>query len=162
MQFSSPVYSVKKNAGYALIPVVRVGGSAQSITNDYYTYDGTASNGVNYVTSSGTLIFTNGQVSQFIHVPIIDDRTNDGPLYFGLALTNAIPLTALGSPNNAVINIIDTESVNETPGSADTTYSSSAGFNNNVYAFALQSNNQLLVGGDFSMANGVPRRHIAR
>ena len=67
----------------------------------------------------------------------------------------------MGSPSNAVLNIIDTESVYEPPGSGDITYSS-LGFNGTVYALTLQPDNQLLVGGDFTMADGVPRQRLAR
>ncbi len=49
VQFSAPVYGVKKYAGYALIPVVRPGGSVGPVTVDYTTRDGTAVAGANYV-----------------------------------------------------------------------------------------------------------------
>ena len=71
------------------------------------------------------------------------------------------PPCALGSPSNTVLNIIDTDSVDETPGQGDITYDA-LGFNNTVYALALQPNNQLVVGGDFTLANGVPRQRIVR
>ena len=75
---------------------------------------------------------------------------------------NGLVTTAgLGSPTNAILYIIDSDTVNEPPGSGDTTYNSS-GFNGDVYALQLQANNQLLVGGDFTMANGVTRNRIAR
>ena len=73
VQFSSPVYSVKKYGGYALIPVVRTGGSAQTITVNFTTANGTALSGVNYSNVTGMLTFTNGEVGKFIRVPIIDD-----------------------------------------------------------------------------------------
>ena len=161
VHFNSPVYSVKKYGGYALVPVVRTGGSAQTITVNYATTNGTAFAGTNYTAVSGTLTFTNGQIGQFIKVPIIDDGMANGPTALGLVLNGATPASALGSPSNAVLNIIDTESVNEPPGSGDVTYSS-LGFNNTVYALTLTPNNQLLVGGDFTMADGVPRQRLAR
>jgi uncharacterized delta-60 repeat protein len=161
VQFSSPVYGVKKYAGYALIPVVRPGGTVGTVTVDYGTFNGTALAGTNYVATSGTLTFTNGQIGQTIRVPVIDTGASNGLTTVTLVLTNAQPAYALGSPSNAVLNIIDTESVNETPGSDDITYDA-LGMNNTVYAMALQTNNQLVVGGDFTMANGVPRQRIAR
>jgi len=162
VQFSAASYSVKKYAGYALVPVERVGGLAQTVTVGYQTLDGTAVNGANYVTNSGTLTFTNGQVYQSISVPIIDDGLADGLRSFSLLLTNATPTTSLGTPHVATVNIIDTYSVNETPGTPDVTFYSAAGCNSNVYTLALQPNNQLLIGGDFTMADGVTREHIAR
>jgi uncharacterized delta-60 repeat protein len=167
VQFSSGVYSVKKSAGFALIPVIRTGGSAGTITVTNYTANGTALNGVNYTGQTNVLVFTNGQVSQSFKVPITPGATN-GLVTLNLGLTNAVvlntplPWNALGSPSGAVLNIIDTSSVNEPPGSPDTTYSPLAAFNQSVFALALQPNNQLLVGGDFTMANGVPRQRVAR
>jgi uncharacterized delta-60 repeat protein len=162
VQFSSPVYSVKKSAGYALIPVVRTGGSVGTITVSNFTVSGTAiGGGVNYSNVAGTLTFTNGQIGQFIQVPVVDNGISNGLTSLTLVLSNAQPAYALGSVSNATLNIIDTDSVNEPPGSGDVTYDS-LGLNNTVYALALQGNNQLLVGGDFTIADGVPRQRIAR
>ena len=164
VQFSSPIYSVKKYGGFAIIPVVRTGGSAQTLSVNYHTVDGSASSVLNhnFVATNGTLIFNGGDVSKFITVPITDDGTVDGPLALTVVLDTPTPIPGvLGSPSLATLNIIDSASVNEPPGTVDVTYSST-GFNNAIYALALQSNNKLLVGGDFTQANGVPRQRIAR
>ncbi|HEV2693744.1 MAG TPA: Calx-beta domain-containing protein, partial [Verrucomicrobiae bacterium] len=162
LQFSSPVYSVKKYGGSALIPVIRTGGSAQTVTVNYTTADaGSAQAGINYTYTTNTLTFTNGEVSKFITVPIIDDGTSDGLLYFNVALTGPTGGATVGTPGTAVVNIIDSSSINEPPGPVDVTYNAS-GFNNSVYALALQSNNKLVVAGDFTLANGVPRQRVAR
>jgi len=167
VQFGSPIYSVKKYGGVAQVPVVRTGGTAQSITVDYMTVDGTAHAGVDYSATNNTLTFLDGQTIQYITVPILNTNLNTGLIAFSLALSNANPSFALGVNSNATINIIDTTSsdvgsVNETPGSPDVTYSPFAGFNGAVFALALQSNNQLIAGGSFTQADGVPRQHIAR
>ena len=167
VQFGSPTYSVKKYGGFAQVPVVRTGGTAQSITVDYMTVDGTAHAGVDYSATNNTLTFLDGQTIQYITVPILNTNLNTGLIAFSLVLSNANPSFALGVNSNATINIIDTTSsdvgsVNETPGSPDVTYSPFAGFNGAVFALALQSNNQLIAGGSFTQADGVPRQHIAR
>ena len=162
VQFGSGVYSVKKFAGYALVPVTRTGGTAQTVTVNFATKNGSAAAGVNYTATNGVLTFTNGQAIQYFQVPVIEDGQPDGPLALNLVLTNAVPGMSLGSPSNAVLNIIDTDSVNEPPGSPDANFSGFDGFNGNVNALALQSNDQLLVGGDFTIADGVPRQSLAR
>lgn len=163
IQFSSAIYSVKKYAGYALIPVTRTGGSIGTVTVNFTTLDDKAVAGVNYMTVSNTLTFTNGQLSQLVTVPIIGTATNGlVDLFLQLSTNGLVTQAALGSPTNATLNIIDTDTVNEPPGSIDPTYSPFAGFNGDVYALALQPNNQLLVGGDFTTANSVPRNRIAR
>lgn len=158
VQFTSGRYSVKKYAGYALVPVVRVGGSAQAISVTYNTADGTAIAPADYTATNNTLTFANGEVSKYIQVPIVDNAASIGLKTLTVQLTGAV-----GSPALATLNIIDTDEVDETPGSDDPTYSPTAGFNNAVFALALQTNNnKLVVGGDFTQADGVPRRRIAR
>jgi uncharacterized delta-60 repeat protein len=161
VQFGSPIYSVKKYGGFALIPVVRTGGTVGTVSVQFTTADGTAFAGANYAATNGVLTFANGEVGKFFAVPIIDNGISNGPVFLNLMLSNAAPGYALGSPSNAVLNIIDTGSVDETPGQGDITYDS-LGLNNTAYAMVLQPNNQLLVGGDFTMAGGVPRQRIAR
>jgi uncharacterized delta-60 repeat protein len=162
VQFSASAYSVKKYAGFAIIPVVRSGGSAQTVTVNYFTVDGTAHSNVDYQATSGQFTFPPGVVSTNFIVPILNTNLNTGLLTLGLVLSNATPATALGVISNATLNIIDTANLNETPGSPDSTYSSSAGFNGAVYALALQADNKLVAGGDFTAADGVPRERIAR
>ncbi len=172
VEFSAAAYSVKKYGGTAHIPVIRTGGSAGTLTVTNYTVDGTALSGMNYIGQTNVLTFTNGQVSRFFDVPVIAGATG-GLVSLNLFLTNAtvlnspLPWNASGSPARAVLNIIDTTPTNpgavlETPGSPDITYSPLSGFDDAVLALALQSNNQLIVGGDFTMACGVYRQRLAR
>ena len=162
VQFTAAAYSVKKYGGFALIPVIRTGGSAGTVTVNYATVNGTAASPANYTATNGVLTFAAGEVSKYIKVPIIDDGSGAGLQALGVILSNALPASALGSISNTVLNIIDSATVNEPPGSEDVTYSPLSGFNGNVFTLALQVNNQLLVGGEFTMANGVPRQHLAR
>ena len=64
VQFGSPVYSVKKYGGYALIPVVRTGGTVGMVTVGFTTLNGTAVAGVNYAPTNGVLTFNNGRCRQ--------------------------------------------------------------------------------------------------
>lgn len=167
VQFTSGAYSVKEYGGFALLPVIRTGGSAGTLTVDFNTLNGTAVSPANYAATNGTLTFTNGEVSKYIRVTIIDDGVANVPanvpLQLNVKLTSAMPATALGSVTNAVLNLIDTATVGETPGDTDVTYSSLAGFNGPIFALVIQTNNnQLLAGGDFTMADGVPRQRLAR
>jgi len=162
VHFESSVYSVKKYGRAALVPVVRTGGSAQTVSVNFSTIDGTAQAGTHYVTTNGVLNFAAGEVIKYISVPIIDNGISNGLKSLTIVLTNPVPAYAAGSPASAVLNIIDTASVNETPGSVDTTYSPFVAFNDAIYTMVLQTNNALLVGGDFTLANNVPRQRIAR
>ena len=87
-------------------------------------------------------------------MPIIDNGTNNnpsGPTDFFVQLSNPTGGATLGTPDPATMYILDSESLNETPGTSDTNYNTFS-FNNTVYALTLQPNNQLLAGGDFTMA----------
>jgi uncharacterized delta-60 repeat protein len=161
-EFSAATYSVKQYGGYALIPVTRTGGSVGTVSVNYFTLDDTASNGVNYVGSTNTLTFTNGQVSQVLTVPILPAGTNAlYDLFIRLSTNGLTTAAGLGAPANATLYIINSSIVNESPGSPDVGYTNTS-FNGNVYSLVLQTNNQLLVGGDFTMADGVTRNRIAR
>ena len=163
-QFSAASYSVKKYAGYALIPVMRIGGSVGTAAVNFATFDDSATNGINYTGVTNTLVFTNGQVSQTVSVPILSTGGTNGlkDLIVQLNTNGLVTLAALGSPTNSKVYIIDSDSVNEPPGSVDPTYDPFVGFNGNIYALAQQTNNQLVVVGDFTMASGVTRYRIAR
>jgi len=163
LKFSSPTYSFNENGGSAIIPVIRTGGSAGTISAQFTTLDGTGVAGTQYVATNGTLVFTNGQVSENFRVPIINNLTQDVNYVFSLELTNAANPSYVGSPSNATLTIVNNETYNYPPGQIDTSYNPAAGFSGPVFALALEpSDNKLLVGGGFTNANGVARNNIAR
>ncbi len=163
LAFSSPTYSFNENGGSAIIPVIRSGGSAGTISASFTTVDGTAVAGTQYVATNGTLVFTNGQVSQDFRVPIIDNMVQDINYAFSLQLTNAANPVYVGSPSNSTLTIVNNETYNYPPGQIDTSYNPAAGFSGPVFALALEpSDNKLIVGGGFTNANGVARNYIAR
>jgi hypothetical protein len=110
LQFSSPTYSIAENAGMATITVLRVGGSAGTVTVDYSTSDGTATHPHDYFATSGTLTFSDGQTSQTIQVPIIDDDLTEGVESVNVTLSNPTGGANLGSPQASILYIQDDES----------------------------------------------------
>lgn len=163
LHFNLSSYSFREDGGPAIVPVTRTGGSAGTVSVNYYTADNSAVSNIDYVTTNGILVFTNGELSKSIRVPIIDNPDTDGNRSLTLWLTNFSPASVQGSPSNAPLTIIDDESQNTPPGSGDTGYYGLAGFNSSVFALALEpSDNKLIVGGDFTLANGVGRNRIAR
>jgi hypothetical protein len=67
----------------------------------------------------------------------------------------------LGFQTNAQVYIRDT-SYNQPPGNPDVTLDPATGMNDDVLTLALQSDGDIVVGGNFTIANSVPRNHIAR
>lgn len=107
IRFSSPTYSVLEDGARAVITVLRTNFLASTVSVDYATEDGTATAGLDYVATSGTLVFTNGETSKTLEVLIIDDTLIEGDETVLLSLSNASADAALVSPSAAVLTIID-------------------------------------------------------
>lgn len=162
VQFLSSTFNVKENGGTATVTAIRVGGSSDTIAVNFSTSDGTAVGGTDYVPVSGTLVFTNGEVSKTITIPITDNLVQDGNRFLGVSLFSPSPANTLGAPSAATLTIVDDETYNEPAGSVDTAYNTSVGADGNVLALAVQSDNRVVIGGEFSMVNQVVHGRIAR
>jgi len=92
--FSSPSYTVGEGDESATITVTLCVTSAETISVNYATSDGTALAGSDYVTASGTLTFAPGIASHTFVVPILDDTLDE---------VDETVLLTLSDPNNAVI-----------------------------------------------------------
>jgi uncharacterized delta-60 repeat protein len=162
VQFSAPSYLVNENGGYATITVVRTGGTAGPVSVNFHTSNGAnTSSNLNYGATSGTLTFAAGQIAASFNVSITNDLVQDpASFYFNVTLSNPTN-TVLGSPANAIVNILDaTAHSGQIPGSPDGVFTAS--LNGDVLALALQTNGQILVGGNFSSVNGTPDNGITR
>jgi uncharacterized repeat protein (TIGR01451 family)/uncharacterized delta-60 repeat protein len=160
--FTKSVYNVNENGGPAIVTVKRTSGIAQSVTVNFLAAGGNASPGFDYTPTNGVLTFAPGVISQSFAVPIIDNAFTNGNHFIGLVLSNASPAASLGFPQVGQITIVDDELFNEPAGSPDTALDASAGFNGDVFALALQTNNMILVAGDFTIANNIVRNRLAR
>jgi uncharacterized repeat protein (TIGR01451 family)/uncharacterized delta-60 repeat protein len=160
--FTRGEYNVNENGGPAVVTVQRTAGIAQSVTVNFAAVGGNASPGFDYIPTNGVLAFAPGEISKSFAVQILDNQFSDGNRFIGLILSNASPSTSLGFPQSARLNILDNETVNEPAGSPDTALDASAGFNGDIFALALQTNNMILVGGDFTLADNLIRNRIAR
>lgn len=162
IQLSSPSYIVNENGGYATLTAFRTGGAVGTVSVNYATSNGAnTANGVNYVATNGVLVLAPNQTSASFNVQVKNDGIADPtPFYFNVTLSN--PTNAvLGTPTNALVNIFDVNSFNQPPGSADTAFNSD-GMNGDVFALALQSNGQILAGGNFTAVGPVAKSRIAR
>ena len=80
--------------GTARFEVTLTGTSAQTVTVDYETVDGTAVEGTDYVAASGTLMFTGDTTRQTIEVQTREDADGEPDESFTVRLS---------SPNNATL-----------------------------------------------------------
>jgi hypothetical protein len=77
-----------------VIPVSLLGTSANTVTVDYQTADGTATEGVDYLSMAGQLVFSSGETEELVPVPVLGDTVVELHETFTLNLS---------SPANATI-----------------------------------------------------------
>ena len=139
--FSSAFYSQVKNTptGVAVIDVLRLGGTNNTSTVDFYTTtNGTAVIGTDYYPTNATLTFNPGQSDVQIQIPIINNNVPAGNKLVSLILSNAVNST-LAAPTNATLTIIDTVAA---PGQlffSATNYTVGSG-DGNAYLTVLRTN----------------------
>jgi uncharacterized delta-60 repeat protein/uncharacterized repeat protein (TIGR01451 family) len=161
LSFSSPTYVQNESGGFAIIPVVREGGSVGTLSANFNASTGlNASAGVEFIATNGSLTFGPGEVSKVFTVPLIDNHYGDvSNRAVVLQLTNPVPSGVLGSPSTALLSIVS-DGFNVPPGGADPTFD--AVFNGAVNAVGLQPNGAIVAGGAFTVANSVTRNRLAR
>ncbi|MDO9372199.1 MAG: Calx-beta domain-containing protein [Gammaproteobacteria bacterium] len=116
LQFSAANYSVDESGASATITVTRTGGSEGAISVDYSTSDGTAIADSDYTPSIGTLSFADADLTpQTFTVPITDDAVIEINEAVNLTLSNPTGGAVVGTPDAAVLTIVDNDSVPPPP-----------------------------------------------
>lgn len=157
---------------------------------DYYTADGTATNGLDYGLTLGTVMFagdrfetdTNGsgvvsfvpgQSNLVIQVPLLDDVLGEGNENFFVVLTNVQALTPQVLPGATLpgTNVVATVTIldNELPGQVDFEFNPGAGANAVVRSVSLAPRGGLVeyqgrtvIGGDFTTVDNFVFNRVAR
>ncbi|MDT4966986.1 MAG: hypothetical protein QOJ64_1723 [Acidobacteriota bacterium] len=110
LQFSAPTYSVNENGAQATITVMRTGGSIGQVAVQFATSDGTAKKPGDYIATSGTLSWVDGDASsKTFNVSIIDDNTYEQTEALNLTLSSPAGGATLGAQSTAALTIIDDE-----------------------------------------------------
>jgi len=99
---------VFEGAGNEVLQVNLNAASANTITVDYATSNGTATAGSDYTSTSGTLTFAPNETSKTISVPIINDTADEDDETFSATLSNPTNAT-LGFPSNVTVTIFDND-----------------------------------------------------
>jgi subtilisin-like proprotein convertase family protein len=111
LQFSTTSFDVLESAGVAVVTVKRVNSSGGAVTVRYATSDGSASASSDYVATSGTLTWADGDPSdKTFTVPITNDGVLEGDEIVNLTLSNPTGGAVLGSPITAQLAIHDDDS----------------------------------------------------
>lgn len=111
VQFSSSVYYCDEDEGRMEIEVMRIGDLSGSSSVFYRTIDGSAQAGVDFEESSGSIVFTPGQETAVVSVPLIDDDHWDTTLEFWVSLdSHSLQNAKLGRYlRRARVRIIDND-----------------------------------------------------
>jgi polyhydroxybutyrate depolymerase len=109
VQFLVATSKVYEGVGSVRLGVQRTGDLSSIAGVDFATVDVTATNGVRYLSTSGTLSFDPGQTNQTIVVPILDDALAEGAQFFRVILANPSGGAALGAPASATVVVGDND-----------------------------------------------------
>jgi Leucine-rich repeat (LRR) protein/ribosomal protein L35AE/L33A len=111
LQFTSATYNVNENEGQATITVTRTGSSDGAVSIDYAASDDTATAPDDYIQSTGTLNWNDGDIGDKIFtIPIINDAIVENDESFNLTLSNATGGATIGEPAEAIVTITDDDS----------------------------------------------------
>ena len=152
--------SVLKNAGTAIITVVCSNPRVEPVlltTNDiplsvnFYTQDGSAKNGIDYQSTSGTLVFTNGIVTNTFTVPIYNNSLVNGDHTFTVVLTNVTSPGQITPYRTQSVVIVDSNSGLRFSQSAYTVFENGVLANINVYRTGYTDS---VVSVDYIVTNG--------
>ncbi len=111
VQFSVASAKVIEDVGFLTVNVVRTGGSSGSLTVDYSTADITATAGQDYLATSGSLTFNDGETSKSFDITINNDAITEADETFAVRLRNASNVDSLGNPNEEIVTIQDQTTV---------------------------------------------------
>jgi len=90
---------------------VRSGDLSTAATVNFATSDGTATGGLDYTVTSGTLSFAPGVAEQTFRIGVIDDTLVETDETINLTLSNPTGNAVLGSTKNSVLVLHDNDSV---------------------------------------------------
>jgi uncharacterized repeat protein (TIGR01451 family) len=109
VRFSSPTYSIDKNAqeAEATIPVYRFGSTIGAAQVQFMTTGGTAQPNGRYVPVITNVFFASGQMTQNVFIPIINDNQVLGDQTVTMALSSPTN-TLLSAPSAATLTIRET------------------------------------------------------
>ena len=106
VQFSVSSYEIPEEVGVYPVPVFRSAPTNTAVAVDYVYRSGTASNGVDFLGTNGTLFFAPNEIVKYINIPIVNDTLVETNKTFSLSLTNPTGGVQLGGQKIASLTII--------------------------------------------------------
>ncbi len=107
VHFATGSLRVIEDVGFVTVNVLRTGGSTGTLRADYTTADITATAGSDYVPTSGTLTFNDGETSKSIDIPVLDDAISEPDESFVVHLKNGTNIDSIDGPSEELITLQD-------------------------------------------------------
>ena len=108
IQLENTLYTVDEDAGSVILTIIRDGDLSEGASVKFSTYNGTATEGLDYGQVNEIIQFMPNVASVDVEVPIIDDSDDEMTETINAQLTN-VQGASLGNQTNAVVEIIDND-----------------------------------------------------
>jgi serine protease len=109
-EFSSAAFAAVENGGTADVTIIRKHGKTGPATVDFATGGGTATVGVDYISTAVTLSFADNDVGpKTVSIPLLDGALLEGNETIDVALSNPMGGAGLGGIGSAVVTLTDNE-----------------------------------------------------
>jgi uncharacterized delta-60 repeat protein len=143
LQFASTALQIDESSGSAVLTLSRSNGSAGTASITYTTANGTATAGNDYLASTGTVTWADGDATdKKILIPIRPDAISDSGETFTVTLSNPSGAALVSTQATATITLRDA-------GQLLTDFTSSF-FNTTVGTIAPLSSGKVIIGGTFT------------
>lgn len=107
LAFSTTSTSETEGVDKVILTVLRFGGLDGQVTVDYRTVNDTATAGSDYVATSGTLTFADGDDSETIVIPLLNDSVAEPDEWFTVVLESPGGGAMLGEASTIDVTILD-------------------------------------------------------
>ena len=107
LEFSQPEYIVGETDGVAVVFVTRLFETEGTVSVSFSALNGSATNGVDFISTNGTLTFTGSETVKSFTVPLLNDGTAEEPETILLLLSAPTGGAELGNQSVATITIND-------------------------------------------------------
>ncbi len=151
--FSASAASVAENAGNATLTVNRTGDTTGASSVVVTTASGSARSGSDFSTVSQTLIFTSGQTSQNINIPILDDLANETNETFTVSLSNP-QVATVGANASTTVTITDDDAIPGISINDVSVVEGNSGTTNLSFTASLSAVSEQIITVDFATADG--------
>jgi hypothetical protein len=108
LSFAQSTFSADDTDTVATITLIRTGVLTGAVTVDVATGDGSAHAGTDYVASTGTVDFADGQLTNTFTIPLLPPGLLETNLTINLNLQNPTGGATIGAPSQAVLTLVPT------------------------------------------------------